>query len=146
MDRQAGSLMPCPRVDGNILNLRCLAQFARPTGLVQFQLHAQQLFFDFEQEFLAGYGIKLDTVKVLVKPRDERMKALISLRAFGLTEIEAVRYYTAMLMAERGVVSAPNMAIGQPFFVGGLTSTNFDMHQGHQPLAPQEARPPQPGG
>ena len=38
------------------------------------------------QAFLATYGIHLNTVKVLVMPRDERMKALISLKAFGLSE------------------------------------------------------------
>ena len=70
-------------------------------------------------EFLDGYGIALDTVKVLVRPRDERMRALIGLKAFGLNELDAVRYYGAILMAERGVVSAPNMAIGQPFTIGG---------------------------
>ena len=75
------------------------------------------------QQFLAAYGITLDTVKVLVFPRDERMKALISLKAFGLSELDAVRYYTAMLMAERGVVSAPNMAIGQPFTISGVQPT-----------------------
>ena len=46
------------------------------------------------------------------------MRALISLKAFGLSEIEAVRYYAAILMAERGVSSAPNMAIGQAFTIG----------------------------
>jgi hypothetical protein len=70
------------------------------------------------QDFLAEYGITLDTVKVLVHPSDQRMRELISLKAFGLSEIEAVRYYTAMIMAERGAVSAPNMAIGLPYFVG----------------------------
>lgn len=75
------------------------------------------------QQFLAIYGITLDMVKVLVFPRDERMKALISLKAFGLSELDAVRYYTAMLMAERGVVSAPNMAIGQPFTINGTQPT-----------------------
>jgi membrane protease subunit (stomatin/prohibitin family) len=74
-------------------------------------------------EFLDGYGIALDTVKVLVRPRDERMRALIGLKAFGLNELEAVRYYSAILMAERGVVSAPNMAIGQPFSIGGVVPT-----------------------
>jgi len=69
-------------------------------------------------EFLDGYGITLDTVKVLVRPSDERMRALIGLKAFGLSEMDAVRYYTAILMAERGIVSAPNMAIGEPFHVG----------------------------
>ncbi|MDQ2730651.1 MAG: SPFH domain-containing protein [Armatimonadota bacterium] len=75
------------------------------------------------QQFLAGYGIHLDTVKVLVMPRDERMKALISLKAFGLSELDAVRYYIAMILADRGVVSAPNMAIGEPFNIGGVLPT-----------------------
>ena len=29
-----------------------------------------------------------------------------------------MRYYVAMKMAERGLVSAPNIAIGQPFNIG----------------------------
>jgi membrane protease subunit (stomatin/prohibitin family) len=70
------------------------------------------------QDFLKVFGITLDMVKVLIYPRDERMRALISLKAFGLSELDAVRYYTAMLMAERGIVSAPNMAVGQPFHIG----------------------------
>ena len=70
------------------------------------------------QDFLKVFGITLDMVKVLIFPRDERMRALISLKAFGLSEIDAVRYYTAMLMAERGIVSAPNMAVGEPFHIG----------------------------
>ncbi|HUA42342.1 MAG TPA: hypothetical protein VMA32_12280 [Streptosporangiaceae bacterium] len=40
-------------------------------------------------------------MKVLMRPRDERMRELISPRAFGLSEIEAVRYYVALKMAER---------------------------------------------
>lgn len=67
------------------------------------------------QEFLAVYGITLDLVKVLIFPGDERMRELISLKAFGLSELDAVRYYTAMLMAQNGVISAPNMAVGAPF-------------------------------
>lgn len=93
------------------------------------------------QEFLAVYGISLDTVKVLVFPRDERMKALISLKAFGLSEIEAVRYYTAMLMAERGVVSAPNMAIGQPFTISGTqVTTSADRYSTNAAPAPIPSR------
>jgi membrane protease subunit (stomatin/prohibitin family) len=75
------------------------------------------------QEFLAGYGITLDTVKVLIHPADKRMQELIALKAFGLDELSAVRYYTAIIMAERGVLSAPNMAVGAPYFVGGVTPT-----------------------
>lgn len=71
------------------------------------------------QEFLSIYGITLNSVKVLVRPSDERMKALISLKAFGLSEIDAVRYYAAILMAEKGLASAPNMAVGAPFNIGG---------------------------
>jgi membrane protease subunit (stomatin/prohibitin family) len=70
-------------------------------------------------EFLKVFGITLDMVKVLIYPRDERMRALISLKAFGLSELDAVRFYTAMIMAERGVISAPNMAVGEAFHMGG---------------------------
>lgn len=71
-------------------------------------------------DFLDIYGIRLNDVKLLILPKDERMRELISLRAFGLTPLEAVRYYTALRMAERGLVSAPNMAIGAPFNIGGM--------------------------
>ena len=95
-----------------------------PLESVNEKIHdLSQIVFQHLQQFLATYGISLDTVKVLVFPRDERMKALISLKAFGLSELDAVRYYTAMLMAERGIVSAPNMAIGQPFNISGVQPT-----------------------
>jgi len=74
------------------------------------------------QDFLIIYGVMLNDVKVLMRPRDERMRELISLRAFGLSEIEAVRYYVALKMAERGLVSAPNMAVGEAFNIGITTN------------------------
>src|SRR6202012_90724 len=76
------------------------------------------------QDFLTVYGITLSDVKVLIWPRDERMRELISLRAFGLSELDAVRYYTALKMAAKGIVSAPNMAVGLPFNMG-LTGLPF---------------------
>jgi membrane protease subunit (stomatin/prohibitin family) len=107
-----------------------------------------QIVFQHLQQFLTDYGITLNTVKVLVFPRDERMKALISLKAFGLSEMEAVRYYTAMLMAERGIVSAPNMAIGQPFSINGVQATaSTDRYTTSSPVpapAPQPVRPNPP--
>lgn len=71
------------------------------------------------QEFLSTYGITLNNVKVLMSPADELMKRLISLRAFGLTEEMALRYYTAILMAEKGLVTAPNMISGTGFSIQG---------------------------
>ena len=70
------------------------------------------------QDFLTIYGITLNDVKVLMRPRDERMRELISLRAFGLSEVDSVRVYMAMKMTEHGLLSAPNMAIGEPFNIG----------------------------
>lgn len=112
-----------------------------PLESVNEKIHdLSQIVYQHLQEFLAAYGISLDTVKVLVFPRDERMKALISLKAFGLSEMEAVRYYTAMLMAERGVVSAPNMAIGQPFNISGTqVTTGADRYSAN--AAPASAAP-----
>jgi membrane protease subunit (stomatin/prohibitin family) len=70
-------------------------------------------------DFLAVYGIMLNDLKVLIMPRDDRMRELISLQAIGLSPIEAVRYYLALKMADKGLVSAPNAAAGVPFNIGG---------------------------
>ena len=75
-------------------------------------------------DFLRTYGIMLNDLKVLIMPKDERMRELISLQAMGLTPIEAVRYYLALRMAEKGLVSAPNAAVGQPYNIGG-SATGF---------------------
>ncbi len=109
-----------------------------PLESVNEHIHdLSQLVHEHLQEFLTTYGVALDLVKVLIFPRDERMKALISLKAFGLKELEAVRYYTAMLMAERGVVSAPNMAIGESFNISGAqTTTNADRYSTASPHLP----------
>lgn len=109
-----------------------------PLEKVNERIHdLSQLVHQHLQQFLIAYGITLDTVKVLVFPRDDRMKALISLKAFGLSELDAVRYYTAMLMAERGIVSAPNMAIGQPFNISGVQpTTSTERYTSASPAAP----------
>jgi len=117
---------------------------ATPLEQVNEKIHdLTDLVYSHLQEFLAIYGITLNTVKVLVHPADPRMKALISLKAFGLSEMDAVRYYTAMIMAERGVVSAPNMAVGQPFNVGGATPT-VSGEQYLRPTAPPAEAPTPP--
>ncbi|MCQ8279065.1 SPFH domain-containing protein [Acetobacteraceae bacterium KSS8] len=70
-------------------------------------------------EFLQVFGILLNDLKILVLPRDQRMRELIALQAIGLSPLEAVRHYLALRMADRGLLSAPNAAIGAPFHVGG---------------------------
>jgi membrane protease subunit (stomatin/prohibitin family) len=80
-------------------------------------------------EFLRVYGIMLNDLKILVVPKDERMRELISLQALGLTPHEAVRYYLALKMAERGLVSAPNAAAGVPFEIGAQTAGFVPMGQ-----------------
>ncbi len=119
-----------------------------PLESVNEKIHEiTQLVHDHLQEFLSGFGITLDTVKVLVFPKDERMRQLISLKAFGLSEIDAVRYYTAMLMAERGVVSAPNMAMGVPFTIGGIPQVQvpLDLGGGGGPVPKTPPTKPSPG-
>jgi len=76
-------------------------------------------------DFLRTYGITLNDLKILILPKDERMRELISLQAIGLTPLESVRYYLALRMAEKGLVSAPNAAIGAPFFIGGQGTSGF---------------------
>jgi membrane protease subunit (stomatin/prohibitin family) len=83
-------------------------------------------------DFLKVYGIMLNDLKVLVLPKDERMRELISLRAFGLSPIDAVRYYLALRMAEKGLVSAPNAAIGASYNIGvGNTVGVIPIGDGH---------------
>lgn len=117
-----------------------------PLESVNEKIHdLSQVVFQHLQQFLGVYGITVDAIKVLVFPRDERMKALISLKAFGLSELDAVRYYTAMLMAERGVVSAPNMAVGVPFIISGVQPTaNTDRYTTNGQSLP--SHPTNPGG
>jgi membrane protease subunit (stomatin/prohibitin family) len=76
-------------------------------------------------DFLRTYGITLNDLKILVLPKDDRMRELISLQALGLTAMESVRYYLALKMAEKGLVSAPNAAIGAPFQIGGQPPVGF---------------------
>jgi len=78
-------------------------------------------------EFLDIYGVHLNDVKVLIMPQDARMRELISLRAFGMNELEAVRMYLALKMADMGLVSAPNAAAGTPFQIGSSTLGTFDV-------------------
>jgi hypothetical protein len=85
------------------------------------------------QEFLAIYGITLNDVKVLISPRDERMRELLALRAFGMTEQEALRAYLALKLADRGLPTAVNALVGQPMQIallpagvlGDLTQVGF---------------------
>jgi membrane protease subunit (stomatin/prohibitin family) len=72
------------------------------------------------QEFLAIYGITLNDVKVLIAPRDERMRELLSLRAFGMTEQEAMRAYLALKLAEHGSPVAVNALVGEPIQIALL--------------------------
>jgi membrane protease subunit (stomatin/prohibitin family) len=78
-------------------------------------------------EFLRTFGIMLNDLKVLIMPKDERMRELISLQAIGLTPLEAVRYYLALRMAEKGLVSAPNAAAGVPFNIGGQPNAMYSV-------------------
>jgi membrane protease subunit (stomatin/prohibitin family) len=112
-----------------------------PLEQVNEKIHdLTQIVHEHLQEFLAVYGITLDLVKVLVFPGDKRMRELISLKAFGLSELDAVRYYTAMIMAEHGVVSAPNMAVGEPFQItGGMPSVALPLATPAQPVLPNAA-------
>jgi membrane protease subunit (stomatin/prohibitin family) len=77
------------------------------------------------QEFLAVYGITLNDVKVLISPKDERMRELLSLRAFGMTEQEAMRAYLALKLADRGLAVAVNALLGEPLQVALLPSNLY---------------------
>jgi membrane protease subunit (stomatin/prohibitin family) len=77
--------------------------------------------------FLKIYGLHLNDLKVLIHPKDERMREIISLKALGLSSLDAVRMYAALKMAEQGLISAPNMAVGAPFHIGGTTLPTYSV-------------------
>jgi membrane protease subunit (stomatin/prohibitin family) len=120
--------------NGNAIDTKEVAEYAGPAieqsinQVVQVTKmeHINERIFEIREgvkghltEFLTAFGILLNDLKILILPKDERMRELISLQAIGLSPIEAVRYYLAIRMADRGIVSAPNAAAGVPFQVGG---------------------------
>ena len=133
---------------GNVINTDEIADYAGPaieqainqviqvTKLEHINEHINELREGVKQhltDFLQVFGILLNDLKILILPKDERMRELISLQALGLTPLEAIRYYLALRMAEKGLISAPNAAAGVPFNVGGaLTGTHpgVDPHLG----------------
>jgi membrane protease subunit (stomatin/prohibitin family) len=137
--------------NGNVIDIQEVADYAGPAieqainQVVQVTKMEQinERIFEIREgvkahlaDFLATFGILLNDLKVLIVPKDERMRELISLQAIGLSPIEAVRYYLALKMAERGLVSAPNAAVGAPFNIGGQPT-------GFYPLGPETGLPTQ---
>jgi hypothetical protein len=137
--------------NGNLIDIKEVADYAGPAieqsinQVVQVTKmeHINERIYEVREavmahlsEFLAVFGILLNDLKVLIVPKDERMRELISLQAIGLSPIEAVRYYLAIKMAERGLISAPNAAAGMPFNIGGQPT-------GYFPLGPETGLPTQ---
>jgi membrane protease subunit (stomatin/prohibitin family) len=138
--------------NGNVIDTKEVADYAGPAieqsinQVVQVTKmeHINERIFEIREgvkghltEFLDAFGILLNDLKVLILPKDERMRELISLQAIGLSPIEAVRYYLAIRMADRGIVSAPNAAAGVPFQVGGQPTAIY-------PIGPETGLQAQP--
>jgi len=138
--------------NGNVIDTKEVADYAGPAieqsinQVVQVTKmeHINERIYEIREgvkghltEFLAAFGILLNDLKILILPKDERMRELISLQAIGLSPIEAVRYYLAIRMADRGIVSAPNAAAGVPFQVGGQPTAFY-------PISPETGLQAQP--
>jgi membrane protease subunit (stomatin/prohibitin family) len=131
--------------NGNLIDIREVADYAGPaieqainqivqvTKMENINEHISEIREAVKShlsDFLRTFGIMLNDLKVLIVPKDERMRELISLQAIGLSPIEAVRYYLALRMAEKGLVSAPNAAAGVPFNIGGPTTGVYQVSAG----------------
>jgi membrane protease subunit (stomatin/prohibitin family) len=138
--------------NGNFIDIKEVADYAGPaieqainqivqvTKMEDINEHIQEIRELAKQhltDFLATYGITLNDMKILILPKDERMRELISLQAIGLSPIEAVRYYLALRMAERGLISAPNAAAGTPFNIGGQTGGFYPVDAGITHAVPE---------
>jgi membrane protease subunit (stomatin/prohibitin family) len=145
--------------NGNVIDTKEVAEYAGPAieqainQVVQVTKmeHINERIYEIREgvkahltEFLAVYGILLNDLKVLILPKDERMRELISLQAIGLSPIEAVRYYLAIRMADRGLVSAPNAAAGVPFQIGGPATGFYPLGTETGLAAPELPAPAQP--
>jgi membrane protease subunit (stomatin/prohibitin family) len=100
---------------------QAINQVIQTTKLEDINLHIGQLLEGVKghlSDFLKVYGIHLNDLKVLVRPKDEKIREIIALRALGLPEKALGRYYLALRMVEQGLVSAPNAAAGTGFFIG----------------------------
>lgn len=149
--------------NGNVIDTKEVADYAGPAieqsinQIVQVTKmeHINERIYEIREgvkahlsEFLSAFGILLNDLKVLILPKDERMRELISLQAIGLSPIEAVRYYLAMKMADRGLVSAPNAAAGLPFNIGSPSSGFYSLNDEvglNPPPPPKTPQPPSPG-
>src|SRR5437667_5820295 len=81
-----------PVIEEAVNQLVLITPLVQAQGL-QMRQDISQLVYRRLQPFLSSYGMTLDTVKVQgLRPRNEHVKALISLKAFGLSESDAVRY------------------------------------------------------
>jgi membrane protease subunit (stomatin/prohibitin family) len=138
--------------NGNFIDIKEVADYAGPaieqainqivqvTKMEDINEHIQEIRELAKQhltDFLAAYGITLNDMKILILPKDERMRELISLQAIGLSPIEAVRYYLALRMAERGLISAPNAAAGTSFNIGGQTGGFYPVDAGIAHAVPE---------
>src|SRR3984885_11669176 len=138
--------------NGNVIDIREVADYAGPaieqsinqivqvTRMENINEHIGEIREAVKShlsDFLRTFGILLNDLKVLIVPKDERMRELISLQAIGLSPIEAVRYYLALRMAEKGLVSAPNAAAGLPFQIGAPATGIYPLD-----LGPAKGAPP----
>jgi len=85
-----------PIIEEAMNQLMLITPLREAQGLKMIQ-DLSQLVYQYLQPFLSTYGVTLDMVKVQgLSPCDERMKGLITLKAFGLSELDAVYHFTAM--------------------------------------------------
>lgn len=77
--------------------------------------------------FLKVYGITLNDLKVVFFPSDARIREIVSFRALGLSNKEAIQAWLAAILAAKGVISAPNMMAGVPFNMGSAPVSTIDV-------------------
>ena len=73
-------------------------------------------------QFLAGFGITLSDMKLVLYPESERFREILKLQStMGLSAQAAVGYHLASRMAEKGLITAPNAAAGTAFTISATT-------------------------
>ena len=70
-------------------------------------------------DFLKTYGITLNDLKILIMPKDERMRELISLQAIGLTSHRSGAVLSGAAHGGKGPGLRAQRRGGLPFNIGG---------------------------
>ncbi|BCU68413.1 hypothetical protein HS7_18500 [Sulfolobales archaeon HS-7] len=96
---------------------------------------------------LREFGLVLDKVRVIIKANDEMIKRILSLIALGFSSDDAALYELSRVLADRGVITTPNVLAKKPLdilvpYAGGFIGGSIaQLQQTTEQPSKQEGKP-----